>query len=318
MTSVRTILVAIADPAAREQPAVKRAAQIASPTNARVVLFHAAYESYLSGRPFFDTARLGKSRGAFVETRTRQLERHATALRKHGIAVETNVVWEEPPHEAIVRAAIRHDAGLVVAGVHREGTSRSLRYTDWELLRLCPRPLLIVRAQRSRGPVVAALDPTHMFDKPAALDIALAQQGAALAAALGASFDAVHCLLPAAYPLGVPTEKERRQMGEEAQTSLLDTLTKSGVEARKIHVVPGLPEAAIPKLLTKVGAQVLVIGAISRRGLKRLVIGNTAEKLIHSTPCDLLIVKPKGFKAPLGRVRKAEVVTPARGKPARR
>ncbi len=40
------------------------------------------------------------------------------------------------------------------------------------------------------------------------------------------------------------------------------------------------------------GADVVVMGAVSRSGLKRLLIGHTAERVLGSMPCDVLVVKP--------------------------
>jgi hypothetical protein len=37
------------------------------------------------------------------------------------------------------------------------------------------------------------------------------------------------------------------------------------------------------------------MGAISRRGLQRLFIGNTAERMLDHLDCDVLVVKPAGF-----------------------
>ena len=34
------------------------------------------------------------------------------------------------------------------------------------------------------------------------------------------------------------------------------------------------------------------MGAISRSGLKRLVIGNIAEQVLDALPCDVLVLKP--------------------------
>jgi universal stress protein E len=49
------------------------------------------------------------------------------------------------------------------------------------------------------------------------------------------------------------------------------------------------------------------MGAVSRSGLQRLFIGHTAERLIDQLNCDVLIVKPRGFKSPIrkrpGRAR---------------
>jgi universal stress protein E len=40
---------------------------------------------------------------------------------------------------------------------------------------------------------------------------------------------------------------------------------------------------------------VMVMGALSRRGLKRAFIGSTAEDVLEHLPCDALIVKPPDF-----------------------
>ena len=37
------------------------------------------------------------------------------------------------------------------------------------------------------------------------------------------------------------------------------------------------------------------LGAISRTGIKRLLIGNTAERVIDDLNCDVLVVKPQDF-----------------------
>ena len=42
-------------------------------------------------------------------------------------------------------------------------------------------------------------------------------------------------------------------------------------------------------------SDIVVMGAMSRSGLKRMLIGNTAERLLDRLPCDLLIVKPAEF-----------------------
>ena len=192
---IRTILVAVADPSSARQVAVDRAAQFATRLAARVVLFHAAFEPALSGRPFFDSRRLAKSRGWLVADRTRQLERHAARLRSSGLEVDVCAVWEDPVHEAVVRAA---------------------------------------------------LDPTRAYDKPAHLDSSIAGYAAALAAAL---------------------------------------------------------QVELP-------AQIIAMGIISRRWLKRFVIGDSAESGDSRCACDLLLIKPDNFRIRLGRSRKQAIVLP--------
>jgi hypothetical protein len=44
------------------------------------------------------------------------------------------------------------------------------------------------------------------------------------------------------------------------------------------------------------------MGAVSRSGLKRLFIGNTAERMLDRMTCDVLVVKPRQFSNGITRV----------------
>ena len=161
----------------------------------------------------------------------------------------------------------------------------------------------------SNGPIIAALDPVHSNDKPATLDRALAEGAAALAGALGAPLIVAHSIPPALHAL-YESESARRQMREQVATAIHRTLKKAKTEVGDIYVVDGRPEEVLPSLAKKLRAQVLVMGAISRRGLRRFAIGDTAERTIHASPCDLLILKPAGFSLRLGRVHREPVILP--------
>ena len=51
------------------------------------------------------------------------------------------------------------------------------------------------------------------------------------------------------------------------------------------------------------------MGAVSRSGLKRVFIGNTAERVLDDLPCDVLVVKPaRSVSRVAARVRGVRVV----------
>jgi hypothetical protein len=51
------------------------------------------------------------------------------------------------------------------------------------------------------------------------------------------------------------------------------------------------------------------MGAVSRSGLKRVFIGNTAERVLESLTCDVLVVKaPHGEKAVARKPRGMRIV----------
>jgi universal stress protein E len=51
------------------------------------------------------------------------------------------------------------------------------------------------------------------------------------------------------------------------------------------------------------------MGAVSRSGLARLFIGNTAEQVMDALPCDLLVVKPPRFKSRVPQARRGVLFT---------
>ena len=83
-------------------------------------------------------------------------------------------------------------------------------------------------------------------------------------------------------------------------TEAVERLCKAhGIQPDRIHVEEGSTRAALMALTEQLRADAVVMGAISRSGLKGLFLGNTAEGVLDRLPCDLVIVKPDGFKPTL-------------------
>jgi universal stress protein E len=68
------------------------------------------------------------------------------------------------------------------------------------------------------------------------------------------------------------------------------------IPAKNRLLVTGDPAFALPRIVGKHRASVVVMGAVSRSALARLFIGHTAERVIDALKCDVLIVKPRRFK----------------------
>lgn len=73
----------------------------------------------------------------------------------------------------------------------------------------------------------------------------------------------------------------------------LDTYAKEKAPLMNytIHVAAGLPSKEIPTVANQYKADLLVLGYFGRTGVKRLIIGNTAEKILQRLAVDVLIVK---------------------------
>ena len=82
----------------------------------------------------------------------------------------------EPLHEAVLRRVAECEPDLVVKDTHVHPELRRALFSnaDWHLVRSCPVPLLLSRtdAWPAQPRILAALDPAHHADKPAAPDVA--------------------------------------------------------------------------------------------------------------------------------------------------
>jgi universal stress protein E len=74
---------------------------------------------------------------------------------------------------------------------------------------------------------------------------------------------------------------------------------RHGVPLERMHVQQGSTRELLLELTQQIRADAVVMGAISRSGLKGLFIGNTAEDVLDRLHCDLIIVKPAGFASVL-------------------
>ncbi len=306
MSPIRRILIAIKDPWARAIPALDKATQLARALGARVQLFHALSDpvyidvAEATGVTLSDLERTAHTRAAA------RVELLAQRLQKAGVRAESTVQWDFPRHEAVIRAALRFGADLIVAERHATPHHLAwvLRFTDFELLRLAPMPVLLVKTRQAyeHPAILAAVDPSHAYSKPLSLDREILGYASQLTHALRGSLHAVYAYDPipalamdAGPALALVTDSIATETTARAKKALARVLNGVSIPESRRHVVPRHPIDAIKDTAAEVACGIVVMGAISRSGLKRLVLGNTAERVFDELPCDVLVVKPKRF-----------------------
>jgi universal stress protein E len=314
MPSIRRILVAIKNTRARRPAAAVKAAQLARGLGAQLELFHAIDSPvYVFPLGAADPKSEQKQRQAGTQ-HLKDLERIAAAIRLPGLKISTAAEWDYPSYEAIIRRALRIGADLIVAERHprRHVAAGLLHIADWELLRLSPVPVLLVKSRRAyrRPAILAAVDPNHQFAKPAMLDDEIVGVGKRIAGALHGALHVMHAYVP--MPVDMPegatalsgdvTARIEKKALERARAAFASSLGSNTVPPARRHLVEDRPMLAIPATARRTGSSIVVMGAISRSGLKAVFIGNTAERVLDDLGCDLLVVKPKRF---INRVARA-------------
>jgi universal stress protein E len=304
-------ILAVIDPTADAQPALDKAKLLARQFDATLELFICDFDPSLSGQPFFDTDKLRELREEFITERVEFLEERADELRGEGIAIETHVHWDNPVFQGVLRRVQESSPDLVVKDTHYHTAIRRtlLTNTDWNLIRTCPAPLLLAKpCEWKPAPVVlAAVDPEHLGDKPAALDHDILDYARLVADCAQGRLRVVHAFFPAALlatttgMAGMPmvdgtsarelVELERSRVDELLQ----GLIAEHQVVPDSLHLEQGAATEVLPRAAESMAADLLVMGAVSRSRLQELFIGSTAERVLDRIPCDVLVVKRPDF-----------------------
>jgi len=293
----RQILVVV-DPRSDEQSAVERAAWLAERLSASLELFICDYD------PDIDAGRVATvwidepAREHLMSILAEKLTTIAAPLVERGIEVSTEVAWDHPLDDGILRKIITSEPWLVVKDTHHHNVLKRtiLSNTDWQLIRRCPAPLLLVKpgANVESPKILAAVDPLHTHDKPAHLDHKIIDLANSLADGVGGELHVLHSYV-VPIELNVPEPERIGRIIDDAEREHREAfssfLTSYAVPEERTHLKRGPAHETLPEVAAKESAAIVVMGAVSRSGLDKIFIGSTAERVLDRLVCDVLIVK---------------------------
>lgn len=236
---------------------------------------------------------------------TEILEELAEPARSDGLVVHTRILEERPIADGVVHHAINIEPRYVFKGTQYHSTAERSIFvdTDWQLVRSCPYPLWLVKphAMRDKPVIVAAVDPAHSHDKPAKLDQVIVEAAQAVSRASGGElhlFHTYHRLTGVGReatrtfkPIKLPVDELSKKIQEDHRAMLDDLAARYEIDAKHTHQLPGDTKDLLPTFVRAHGADLVVMGALARWGLKRAILGSTAEKVLDHLPCDILIVR---------------------------
>lgn len=232
--------------------------------------------------------------GSDAQAPREYLERRAAELKD--IAVDTTVIYDRKPVEAILCVAADHPDAIICMATHgRSGLGEVVLGSVAEsVVRDAANPVLLVGPHvesdpSSRLPVVVAVDsPTTAT--------AIAPVVAALASSLELDIDVVEVVAPAPVPfavsvdtMGWPEDGRAADAAVHALGSL--GLTSLGLKTESTILRDVNPAQAIVQRLRQLPASFAVVGTHARRGLARVALGSVAIQIAHHAPCPVLVVR---------------------------
>lgn len=208
-----------------------------------------------------------------------------------------HVEWTTKVHATIVEIAQRYGAGLIVMMASHDPILSVLIHTpdDWHLFRDTPCPVLaMVKERKPCQQVIAAIDALDNQEPHQQLTARLLDNAAALAKAHDVPLKILSVVPdPALVYAGIVNAPmsgdfllDTMAIAENKTKALVEHL---GISPQAIDVVTGRVEEVVSQRASQNDA-LLVIGNAANKGLKGLLIGNTAERILRSMKTDMLVV----------------------------
>lgn len=203
-----------------------------------------------------------------------------------------------------VLAAVDAERFDLVIAAKRSGVSsdgRRLGTNAGKLLRKCPSPLWLVHPQQ-RLPwrtVLAATDLTPVGERAVGYGLLLAEVYDCAAHVVHACSIPMEVQLSHARASESEREAELEAIRESARRGIAAALPRVAARyAPTYHIGFDAPSHAILSAVEHLDPDALVMGTLSRGGIAGLLLGNTAERLLHRVDCTLLTIKPEGWRPP--------------------
>jgi universal stress protein E len=251
------------------------------------------------------------------------LESLVQQAKKEGVEARSKLVpgqgWLE-----IIRQVLRDKHDLVVVGTRnlKDLGHKLFGNTCMKLFRRCPCPVLVTKpltfacgflGADTRSSAVTGSSPLKILVatnlKPPSEQVL--RLGIALANQMNAHLDILHVVeydLQEVCNIGLPDAKQqqyRRKVQAKAEQALQAQLETTDYKALgpRLQVHLGgdviVPDVAIQRFIETNQIHLLIMGTIGRGGIRGIMIGNTAERLLPEVSCSVLAVKPPDFVCPI-------------------
>lgn len=286
--ALRRLLVAM-DLSTRSERGLDRALMLARRYKARLLLLHVVDDD----QP--PAVIKAERRQATALLHEQVAKRAASDDVRSGILVETG-----DPFRVIADVARRRDADLVVMGAHRRRPVGDLFVgtTVERVMRTGGQPVLMVNAEPVE-PYRRVLVAVDMSEASAnALRV-----GKARGFLDGVEVSILHGFMPLAKGMMAYAGVEERRINEhvaqstaEAAARLRAFLQAQGYDGEgwATLVEEGPPFEVIRGAVERLRPDLLVIGTHGHTGIKRLLLGSVADRVLREVACDVLAVPPAG------------------------
>jgi universal stress protein E len=302
-------ILVIIDPQQKTQPALNRAIELAGlvEISLHVVLFT---DGNINELPEFTGDSLDvKANGSnYVRQCQIWLEELLKPHIDSGLDISYEVSAFRRLHEAVVQTAMRQDVIFIFKPMRQHSLLKRMLYTstDWNLIRSCPFPLLLITdTEPLQGrDIIAAVKFGDQDADHKDLNRIIMSQAVAVGKILGSGIQVVNAVPLPSIPMGYSaTEPSGHQiikgLEKDHKKQAIELVEAFELSEDCVTVIEGQTEAVVNKLAEQSNAGIVILGSVARAGLAGLFIGNTAERVLEESATDVLVLKQADFSSPV-------------------
>jgi nucleotide-binding universal stress UspA family protein len=242
----------------------------------------------------------------------RSLQQYVATIRKTGVQVNSKTLFGIP-FIKIIQEVLKSKHDLVMITADGSGSIKETLFgnTTMHLMRKCPCPVWVIKPGQAKhfNRILAAVDLSNEDSDR----VQLAKRIMELSTSLARLNNSDLLILHAWSLYGESILRGRGGVSDSAMNNLLqetrdthrhwvtELLQQHPLDDLKseVYLLKGEAGVLITELVRAKAVDLLVMGTVSRGGLSGLLIGNTAEKVLHHVNCSVLTIKPKGFVTPV-------------------
>ncbi len=146
------------------------------------------------------------------------------------------------------------------------------------------------RYQRILIAVDASDDADQVLEAATALDLK-GDESFHVVTVIPPIMDGVAGMGGASFAASWPLKDMEASITKDITDGLRERVARFGIAPDRLTVLYGRPAAEIQAQAEKLDADLIVVGSHGRRGLSRVMLGSTANGVLHGASCDVLTVR---------------------------
>ncbi|WP_166422957.1 universal stress protein [Paraglaciecola sp. 20A4] len=220
----------------------------------------------------------------------------AVVMSKLPKSTTDEMVWSKDIAAWVTKHCVDHQYDLIIKTGHRSEHAFYVP-TDWHLLRNGNAPVLLVadKKWRKKQAIMVSLDMASKKKTKQALNQKVIDAGKMLAAANDMPLHVCFSLAisPVLKDLGIVDKNKSVKAAKNKYIPKIQAMFgNDDIPLENIHIKSGYADKIVPSVASDIGAALVIMGSVGRKGLKAKVLGNTAESVLALLKTDVMIIQP--------------------------